>query len=260
MRVVVAIGVLMLMQTATARAQRPCNVDGPPFGPTGYVGNSGYKFDYWSHAGTVNGDNFYQVGIKNLGPTPLTIDWQDAGYFRRGIAAGREAPGSCNRDRNWLNTAAGRIKYGPNAQFDGPIATFFTRSDALAMQSSEPIQFLVEWESILDAGENYLASVSVETTRSGPSSIRYTFINVGRPVELEWPGVLTETALAVVRRQNDSLVRGSRLVLRTSEPAQFTVADDGRHVRTITASLAIFVPNGLLLYRDNHRALALVRQ
>jgi hypothetical protein len=90
MRVVAAaaIGLLIVMQTGTAPAQSRCSVQGPPYGPTGYSGNAGYKFDYWSHSGTVGGENFYQPGTKNLGQTPLTIDWKDAGYFRRGIASG----------------------------------------------------------------------------------------------------------------------------------------------------------------------------
>ena len=219
-----AVGVLMVMQTATAPAQSPCNVKGPPYGPTNYVGNAGYTFDYWSHSGTVNGENFYQPGTKNLGATPVTIDWPDAGYFRRGIASGKAAPGTCGSDRNPLNTASGLIKYGPNANFDGPIAAFYTRSGAQASRSGGPIDFLVVWESVLDSGEKYLASVSVGAAASDANSIRYTFTNKGRPIELEWGGVLTGAALAAVQRQTKGLVRGARLVLGTSEVAQFSVA------------------------------------
>jgi hypothetical protein len=190
------VGVLIVMQTVIAPAQTKCSVHGPPYGPTGYVGDAGYKFDYWSQAGTVKGENFYQPGIKNLGSTPLTIDWRDAGYFRRGIASGKEAPGTCGSDRNPLNTASGLIRYGPNANFDGPVAKFFTRSGAQASRSSRPIDFLVDWESILDSGEKYLAQVLVGAASVGPISIRYTFTNTGRPVELDWAGVLTDAALA----------------------------------------------------------------
>jgi len=245
----------MTIQTTTVWAQT-CNVQGPPYGPTRYVGNAGYTFDYWSHAGNVKGENFYQPGTKNLGQTPLTIDWHDADYFRRGIAPGKAAPGTCDSDHNPLNTAYGVIKYGPNANFDGPTAPFYTRPSHQASRSSGRIDFVVEWEAILDSGEKYVAAVSVGAAPSGANSIQYHFTSKGRPVELEWPDVLTTATLAVAQRQSDRLVRAGRLVLNTSDTVFLTATADGQNIGVITSPLSIFIPNGLLLYRDKHRGLA----
>jgi len=56
---VVAVDLLIAIYAATAAAQSPCHVQGPPYGPTPYDGNAQYEFEYWSHKGTVNGENFY---------------------------------------------------------------------------------------------------------------------------------------------------------------------------------------------------------
>jgi hypothetical protein len=252
-----SVGVMVALQTIGAPAQVKCDVKGPPYGPTPYIGTKGYEFNYWSHTGTVNGENFYQPGIKNVGQIPITIDWPDAGYFRRGIPSGKEEPGACDSDRNPLNTSAGLIKYGPNANFNGPTAKFFTRPNLQASSAAGPITFAIQWESILESGEKYMASVDVGSTMAGAASVRYSFVSKGRPIAIEWTGVLTQSALSVVRQQNASLVNGRRLVLGTSEPVQFTAVGDGLKVVTITAPLSISTPEGLLLYRDRHRGLAL---
>jgi hypothetical protein len=257
------VGTLMAIWGSVATAQTRCDVStSPPYGPTGFTGSAPYQFDYWSHTKNVNGENLFQLGVKNAGPTPITVDWPDAGYFRRGIPSGASAPGACESDRNPLNTTSGRIRYGPNANFDGPVARFYTRPGVAVSTGgvkNSPTTFYVEWESVLESGQKYLAAVEVRTAVVEGNSIRYTFTSKGRPVELEWAGVLTDAALAAATRQAEGLVRGSRLVLRTFAPAQFTVTGECCRVEAITAPLSIFDPDGLLLYRDNHRGLAVVR-
>lgn len=253
------LGLAICLQPALAAAQN-CHVQGDPqrLGKDGFIGQQNYTFDYWSDAGLVNGEYQFQPGVRNLGDSPLTVDWKAAEYFRRGIPARKDAPrntapGECDSDRNPLNTSRGDLLYGPNANFTLSSAPFYV-SQSPRGRASRSIDAYIEWNATLEGGATYLAAVAIAAVPSG-NSIRYSFTNKGRPVEIEWPGVLTPGALAALQQRNPPAVRTGRLVMTSPEPIQIELAATVGNITSVVAPLSIYIPNGLLLYRDRHRGL-----
>jgi hypothetical protein len=230
-------------------AQGPCFLDGPPdrYGELNYVGQADNVFDYWSDAGEHGNKYYFQLGVKNEGKGPLTIDW--AYFFRRGIPPKVEARSECLDDGNTLNVYRGIIKYGPLTQFNGPNARFYQFQRAPSGTQTDATSFEVNWRAILDSGEPYPVSFKVQAALTADRQIEYVFSNFQAPIEVEWSQVLTQPVLLAAQKLNQPpTIRDGRLVLARTQSLRFSFSGEG--IRRQSAPLSVFIPNGPLLYRD----------
>lgn len=280
----------MALSLGADSSGQTCALQSPPapFGENGYTGQGGYVFDYAADAGASGGMHYFQLLVMNKSATPLTFDWENAEFFRRGVAAGVEVRSQCRSDGNVPNVSHGLIKYGPNTQFTGPDARFYhyqrraAQSMPRILPSASPelplidkvpargiaaapaaaqaparaqpinsVNFAVKWGALLETGNDYVVSFSVSAVRVA-EGVKYEFTNYGAPVQIDWPQILSPAALQTVRLQNAprTVVLNNRLALpATKEPVLFSLAGKAP-VRTLSAPLSVYTPDNLLLYRD----------
>jgi hypothetical protein len=241
----------VLTSQAILSAQGTCVPVGSPdrYGDVNFHGQYGYVFDYWSDAAEHNGTHRFQLGVKNEGKTPLTINWLTADFFRRGIAPSAEALSECREDRNPLNVKRGIIKYGPLTQYDGPDARFYQSQPTTASAQTHATDFSVVWKAILDSDKPYLVSFKAQATLTAERGIEYAFSNFEDPIEIEWTQVLTQPVLLAAQQINQpSTVRNGRLILGRGQALRFSFSGTG--IRSQAAPLSVYIPSGPLLYRD----------
>jgi len=247
-----------LILSTRLSGQGTCPLTNPPpsLGDNGYTGQNGYTFDYWSQAGTANATHYFQLRVRNVGPNPLTFDWENADFFRRGVPSAQEAKSECRADGNPPNVVHGLIKYGPNTQFSGPDAKFYHYQQGSSVAANSR-KFSVKWTAILENGNKYVIDFSVSAT-AAERNLTYIFTNVGNPIEITWPTILSMNALQALRTQNPvQYFRNNRMALPRDGTAKFQFTGNGP-ISLVTAPLSVFTEDNVLVYRDQFAGLQFV--
>ena len=239
-----------------------CSLDGPPdaLGEDGFQGTQGYVFDHWSDSGHP-AEYHFQLLVRNMSSKPLTFNWENADFFRRGTPPVSEAPknearSQCRKDGNPPNVLSGYIMYGPNTQFTGPDARFYNyQRVADAGQDQDDITFDVRWTAVLDDGL-FNVQLLVSSKRLDESAIEYSITNTGDNVALEWPDVLTESTITTVLAQNPGveLLAGQRLLVPSDRTLGVQVSGTTA-IEAFVSPVTVATPDGLILYRDVFSAL-----